>query len=117
MLRNLLCFTFDLLPHVPIVTGPGALQAAMALFVRNHDPGGTQAGQISGSNFTFHGMGGHTLRRDRQTSNEIVWESAIPQQEKEDQFQANNVTHYSRTNVRTGESCIDLIAKYYEQLE
>ena len=54
----------------------------MEVFVRSHDLNGNQSSQIMVDNFTFHGMGGHTLRRDRQTRNEIVMECAIRDKEK-----------------------------------
>ena len=104
-----------LLTRILIVPGPGALKHAMSLFLEHHDPEGTQYAQIRGDSFTFHGMGGHTLRRDRRTRNAIVRECAI--QQKEAIFESNNVTHYTRANVRTGESCFDLITKHYHQLD
>ena len=103
--------------HLGISPGPGALKWAMGMFLHNHDRSETQIAQISGAEFTFRGMGGHTLRRDRRTSgaDTIVRECAFPN--KENRFQSNNATHYSRTKGPSGESCFDIITKHYDKLD
>ena len=95
--------------------GPDALEKAMRLFIRNHDPDKKQVAQIGGDSFTFQGMGGHTVRRDGSnwTANSIVQEFALPDKEK--RFNANNVLHYRESRVRTGKSCFDLIMKNRER--
>ena len=87
------------------------------MFLQNQEHSKIQFAQISGDAFTFRGMGGHTLRRDRRTSgaDTIVRECAFPN--KKNRFQSNNATHYSRTTGPSGESCFDILTKYYHKLD
>lgn len=91
------------------------MKKAIRAFIRGHDPRKKQFAQIRGDEFTFRGMGGHTLRRDgsRATSNSIVKEFAVDN--KVDRLQSNNVTHYSKTEVANGESCFEVLTRYYEK--
>ncbi|KAI2503791.1 glycosyltransferase [Fragilaria crotonensis] len=97
-----------------VTTGPDALEKALEMFLRNHDPDKTQFHEIKGGSFTFHGMGGHTVRRDgtNETASSIVQEFALP--DKEQRYKANEMVHYRQTMVHTGESCFDIITKHFD---
>ncbi len=105
---------FSCSTHFLAFPGPFAVMKAMRPFVRGHGRWKKQFAQIRGDEFTFQGMGGHTLRRDgsRATSNSIVKEFAVDN--KVNRLKSNNVTHYSKTEVASGESCFDVITRYYE---
>lgn len=96
-----------------VTTGPDALEKALEMFIRNHDPKQIQFRQIKGNDFTFHGMGGHTLRRHGTnfTASTIVTEFALPDKAK--RYEANKMIHYRETMVHTGKSCFDIITKKY----
>ena len=96
--------------------GPFAVKYAMDPFLRGSAHRRAQRKQIHGGDYTFRGMGGHTLRREGtiETAKEIVIEFAFP--DKMDRFKLNNVTHYSKTETRSGESCLDILSKYYEDV-
>jgi hypothetical protein len=86
-------------------------------FVRGSAHRNAQRKQIHGGDYTFRGMSGHTLWREgtieTPAKDIVVIEFAFP--DKMDRLKLNNVTHYSKTEIRSGESCLDIITKCYTE--
>lgn len=89
------------------------MRQALRTFVDGHDDANNTQHQHVASkdfNFTFHGMGGHTVRREgpKDLSEKIVVECAI--QNKREKYKAFNLTHYMDSGEnKLDQSCFDAL--------
>jgi hypothetical protein len=102
-------------PTQMLIPGPKAMRQALRSFLEGRDDANnTQHQHIQSKefNFTFHGMGGFTVRREgpKDVSDKIVEECAI--ENKREKYKAFNLTHYMDSGAnKMNRTCFEALYK------